>query len=76
MLKLINGDKWSWECDGPEAKDIKLMPADIAARCLLPLCFLTLCFIAHIAIGSRARGKRPRLEDANYNFSFGKRQLS
>lgn len=46
------------------------MPADIAARCLLPLSFLTLCFIAHIAIGSRARGKRPRLEDANYNFSF------
>lgn len=22
VLKLINGDKWSWECDGPEAKDI------------------------------------------------------
>lgn len=52
------------------------MPADIVARCLLPLFFFNLMLFAHVAIGSRARGKWPRPEDVNYNFSFGKRQLS
>lgn len=74
-MKLINGDKSSWECDGPEAKDINNASRHCSAL-PSPTLFLTSCFTVHSTIGSAEHGNRPRPEDVNYSFGVITRQLS